>query len=506
MPVECETCGGSGRRAGHAPGTLHDVRRARARCARCAARCSVSSSRPRRARRAPEPARYCPNPCETCRGDGRVHGTRTLDVDVPAGIDDGQRLRLAQRGPAAPRGGVPGDLYVNVRVRARSRRSCATATISSTARRCRSCRPRSARSSRSRRSTASSRSRSRPGTQHGAQIRLRGLGVPSLRNGRRGDLVCEIAVEVPRNLTEEEAELLAQFAALRGEDVESAARRPVLAHPLRVPVARPGDDRDLSGARSWCAAEDAVAHVFVDALDDDVTVDGADGHHLQRVRRRVARARRDRGRRHRSVAPLRRAIASAPARLELAGGAAGARRTRARARRSASRSRSRRAGIDHVVGPRAPSSASTASSRCARGAASCAGTTAGPRPRSPGCATIVARGRGAEPPGPAPRGRAGRRPRRRSSGRPGLVIADRAGIAGARLAGARARRAGPSLVGPEGGFDPAELAPFPDPVPRLAVGPHVLRAETAPSPSWRRCVVAPMAIRVTRGTRPLCSS
>ena len=50
--------------------------------------------------------------------------------------------------------------------------------------------------------------------------RLRGLGVPSLRTGRRGDLICEIAVEVPRSLTEEEAELLAQFAALRGETVD----------------------------------------------------------------------------------------------------------------------------------------------------------------------------------------------------------------------------------------------------------------------------------------------
>ncbi len=57
------------------------------------------------------------------------------------------------------------------------------------------------------------------GTQHGARFRVKGFGVPSLRTGRRGDLVVEIAVQVPTNLTNEEADVLAQFAALRGEDV-----------------------------------------------------------------------------------------------------------------------------------------------------------------------------------------------------------------------------------------------------------------------------------------------
>ena len=160
-----------------------------------------------------------------------MHGTRSLDVDVPAGIDEGQRLRLAQRGPAAP-GAVPGDLYVNVRVPRdpdfvrqgddllhRTPLSIVQASLGTVL-------------------TLETLDGEQEleihaGTQHGAQLRLRGLGVPSLRNGRRGDLVCEIAVEAPRNLTTEEAELLAQFAALRGEDVQSGARGPVLPYSLR---------------------------------------------------------------------------------------------------------------------------------------------------------------------------------------------------------------------------------------------------------------------------------
>ena len=57
------------------------------------------------------------------------------------------------------------------------------------------------------------------GTQPGARLRLQGLGVPSLRNGRRGDLVVEVDVQVPTNLTPEQAELLVQLAQLRGEEV-----------------------------------------------------------------------------------------------------------------------------------------------------------------------------------------------------------------------------------------------------------------------------------------------
>jgi molecular chaperone DnaJ len=153
-----------------------------------------------------------------CRGAGRVEGTRSIDVEVPQGIDEGQRLRLAGRGPAGPRGGPAGDLYVAVRVAPHGtlerrgdelwhalRISMVQAALGT---------------------TIDVDTLDGPtkldvphGTQHGALMRLRGLGAPSLRSGRRGDLVVEVHVDVPTRLSAEEAELLAQFAASRGEDV-----------------------------------------------------------------------------------------------------------------------------------------------------------------------------------------------------------------------------------------------------------------------------------------------
>jgi len=217
MPLECERCGGSG----CAPGT-HP-----ARCTTCEGTGEV-----RQARRSllgqivtASPCPTChatgqtiPNPCDQCRGVGTLNGDRTIDVDVPAGISDGQRLRLAGRGPAAPRGGIAGDLYVSVRVAPHpdlERRgdelwyrlpisivqaALGTSVVLPT--------------------LDGEHDFDVPaGTQHGAQLRVKGLGVPSLRSTRRGDLVVDIAVQVPTRLSAEEAELLAQFAELRGETV-----------------------------------------------------------------------------------------------------------------------------------------------------------------------------------------------------------------------------------------------------------------------------------------------
>src|SRR5438270_13911257 len=102
MPIECEECDGSG----CAPGTHPQ------RCATCSGTGEV-----RTVRRSligqivtSAPCHECsatgevvPSPCSQCRGEGRVRGPRHLEVEVPAGIDDGQRLRLSGRGPAAPR-------------------------------------------------------------------------------------------------------------------------------------------------------------------------------------------------------------------------------------------------------------------------------------------------------------------------------------------------------------------------------------------------------------------
>jgi molecular chaperone DnaJ len=159
-----------------------------------------------------------PTPCPTCAGAGRINGARSIDVDVPKGIDEGQRLRLAGRGPAGPRGGPAGDLYVAVRIvphpqfeRRGDELWCALNVSIAQA----------ALGTRFALETLDGEKDLDvpPGTQPGTTIRLRGLGVPSLRGGRRGDLVAEVHVEVPTRLNAEEAEVLARFAEMRGEEV-----------------------------------------------------------------------------------------------------------------------------------------------------------------------------------------------------------------------------------------------------------------------------------------------
>jgi molecular chaperone DnaJ len=159
------------------------------------------------------------NPCTACRGDGRVRVRREIEVEVPAGIDDGQRLRLPGRGPAAPRGGQAGDLYVQIRVRPhptlerhgvdlvhRHHLAMTQAALGATF---------ELETLDGVESIAVE-----PGTQPGQVLRLRGRGVPVLNGRGRGDLLVEMNVEVPSRLTAEQAELLARFAAERGEEID----------------------------------------------------------------------------------------------------------------------------------------------------------------------------------------------------------------------------------------------------------------------------------------------
>jgi molecular chaperone DnaJ len=220
MPVTCDTCDGSGCEPGTHPeqcptcggsGEVRQVRRSllgqlvtAGPCPQCGATGQI-----------------IPSPCATCHGDGRVNGTRQLEIDVPAGIDDGQRLRLAGRGAAGPRGGPPGDLYVSVRVEPHAdfeRRGDDLHRVVRVAM------TQAALGTHLKLSTLDGEQDLvvPPGTQHGRRFELRGHGVPSLRTGRRGDLVVEIAVDVPTKLAAEEAELLQQFAAMRGEEVAPA--------------------------------------------------------------------------------------------------------------------------------------------------------------------------------------------------------------------------------------------------------------------------------------------
>ncbi|MEA2374367.1 MAG: molecular chaperone DnaJ, partial [Thermoleophilaceae bacterium] len=156
-------------------------------------------------------------PCSECRGRGRQVQRRTLSVDLPAGIGDDQRIRVSGRGHAGERGGPPGDLYVLVSVRADERfvregddlisvidlpapaAALGTTVLVPTL-------------------DGEEDVRIAPGTQPGAVVTLRGRGMPSLRNGSRGDQQVVVNVVIPRRLSEEQRGMLERFAATLGEE------------------------------------------------------------------------------------------------------------------------------------------------------------------------------------------------------------------------------------------------------------------------------------------------
>lgn len=150
------------------------------------------------------------DPCPACHGRGRTRKTRTLSVKVPAGVDDGDRIRLSGEGEAGRNGGPAGDLYVEIRVqphkifeREGSNLSCevpvsiATATLGGDV------------ELPTLDGTVSLKVPA--GSQSGKVFRLRGKGVTTVRDPRQGDLFAKVAVETPVNLTSEQRDLLEQF-------------------------------------------------------------------------------------------------------------------------------------------------------------------------------------------------------------------------------------------------------------------------------------------------------
>ncbi len=137
-------------------------------------------------------------PCHTCQGRGRQVERKTLAVDIPAGIEDGQRIRLSGRGHAGERGGPPGDLYVLVTRRARTSASSATATDLVTALDVPA--PLAALGGELEVPTLDGPHEVKidAGTQPGEVVVLRGQGMPAIRSGRRGDLRVVVNVVIPR--------------------------------------------------------------------------------------------------------------------------------------------------------------------------------------------------------------------------------------------------------------------------------------------------------------------
>jgi molecular chaperone DnaJ len=156
-------------------------------------------------------------PCSECRGRGRMARRRTLEVDIPAGIADEQRIRLTGRGHAGERGGRPGDLYVLVRVTPDERfvrdGNDLVSVIDLPA-------PQAALGAKVTVPTLDGEEEVEiePGTQPGAVITLRGKGMPSLRRGRRGDQRVVVNVMIPRKLNAEQRDLLERFSATLGDE------------------------------------------------------------------------------------------------------------------------------------------------------------------------------------------------------------------------------------------------------------------------------------------------
>ncbi len=150
------------------------------------------------------------NPCKTCHGQGRVRETKTLSVKIPAGVDTGDRIRLAGEGEAGMTGAPAGDLYVEVRVRPHSLFErdgddlyCEVPIHFTTA----------AIGGELEIPTLNGQVKLKipEGTQTGRMFRLRGKGVKSVRSHRQGDLMCKVVVETPVRLSKEQKKLLKQF-------------------------------------------------------------------------------------------------------------------------------------------------------------------------------------------------------------------------------------------------------------------------------------------------------
>ena len=217
-PVPCETCRGAGEVAHVQRSFLGEIRTLRP-CAACRGFGSL-----------------IPEPCRECSGDGRVRSRRTLNVKIPAGVDNGTRVQLAGEGEVGPGGGPAGDLYVEILVAPHptfTRRGgdlhC-TVTLPMTA---------AALGTTITLPTLEADLESgagsgvemafdlelRPGTQSGTQQVLAGRGVPGLRGGR-GDLIVTIVVDTPTRLDSRQEELLRELAVLRGEEAPDGAVRP----------------------------------------------------------------------------------------------------------------------------------------------------------------------------------------------------------------------------------------------------------------------------------------
>ncbi len=208
LSAPCGTCHGSGAR----PGTSPEV------CSRCHGRGVEAESQGLFS--ISQPCRQCggtgteiKDPCPTCHGSGRTRQVKRYRVNIPAGVRDGSRVRLASKGEAGPRGGPQGDLYVITRVaespvftrKGDNLEVEVPITI-----------PEAIRGATIEVPTlgGSKRIRVPPGTQHGTVQRLRNEGPPRLGGRGRGDIHYRLVVDVPSSLSREQQEVVDELATV----------------------------------------------------------------------------------------------------------------------------------------------------------------------------------------------------------------------------------------------------------------------------------------------------
>jgi molecular chaperone DnaJ len=198
----CETCHGNGARPGTSPkvcttcngaGTVH-MRQGFFSIQQTCPHCHGSG-------------KIIPEPCPSCGGQGRIKRTKTLEVKIPGGINDGMRIRSSGNGEPGPSGGPPGDLYIEIRIKAHEiferdgdDLHC-TVPVPMTA---------AALGTSIEVPTLGGKAEIElpEGTQHGKIFRLRGKGIKGVRSSYPGDLYCHVSVETPIKLTEHQKKLL----------------------------------------------------------------------------------------------------------------------------------------------------------------------------------------------------------------------------------------------------------------------------------------------------------
>lgn len=205
---ECDTCHGSGAKPGTSPTT----------CGTCGGHGQVRMQQgffsiQQTCPKCHGTGKVIPDPCTTCSGSGRIKRNKTLEVKIPAGIDDGMRIRSTGNGEPGMNGGPPGDLYVEIHIKQhavfqRDGDDLHCEMPISFAR--------AALGGEIEVPTLSGKvSFTVPeGTQTGKTFRLRGKGIKGVRSGFPGDLFCHVLIETPVKLTEKQKDLLREFEAL----------------------------------------------------------------------------------------------------------------------------------------------------------------------------------------------------------------------------------------------------------------------------------------------------